>query len=107
MTVLRGILADGDPVGVVFACLSLVIVVGALAKVVLMLRKWYLSPDDDALPSTGFTLADLRELHRSGKISEEEFNRAKEKIVTAHQRALQRDAEAAKPDVNKSPPQGP
>jgi uncharacterized membrane protein len=31
--------------------------------------------------STDFTLADLRQLHRSGKISDQEFERAKAKIL--------------------------
>jgi hypothetical protein len=108
MAVLPGILADdSDPFSVVFACLLLAVVVLAGAYAVMWLRRRYWGPDDGAVPSTGFTLADLRELHRSGQISEEEFNRAKEKILAAHQRAAQRDAAAVKPDVNKPPPQGP
>ncbi len=36
-------------------------------------------PEESA--STDFTLADLRQLHRSGKISDEEFERAKAKML--------------------------
>lgn len=108
---LPGILADdnnalSDALSVVFACLLLAVMLLVWAYAVMWLRRRYWGADDGAVPSTGFTLADLRDLHRSGQISEEEFNRAKEKIVAAHQRALQRDAAAAKPNVNKSPPQG-
>jgi len=107
MAVLPGILADDDPFAIAFACLSLLIIVVAGAYVVMWLRRRYWGADDGAAPSTGFTLADLRDLHRSGQISEEEFNRAKEKILAAHQRAEQRDAAAAKGNVNKPPRQGP
>ena len=37
----------------------------------------------DESPVTGFTLADLRELHRSGKMSTDEFERAKEILLEA------------------------
>jgi hypothetical protein len=109
MAVLPYILADdNDALSVVFACLLLAVLVLAWAYAVMWLRRRYWGADDGAVPSTGFTLADLRELHRSGQISEEEFNRAKEMIVAAHQRAVQRDAGAAKSNVNnKPPPQGP
>jgi hypothetical protein len=108
MAVVPGILAeDNDPLSVVFACLLLAVLVLAWAYAVMWLRRRYWGADDGAVPSTGFTLADLRELHRSGQISEEEFNRAKEKILAAHQRAEQRDAAAAKANVNKPPRQGP
>jgi hypothetical protein len=38
-------------------------------------------------PATGFTLSDLRQLHKSGKMTDAEFERAKEKIVEAGRRA--------------------
>ena len=37
----------------------------------------------DATPSPGFSLADLRELHRTGKISDEEFERARGKMAAS------------------------
>ncbi|MGA2443335.1 MAG: SHOCT domain-containing protein [Tepidisphaeraceae bacterium] len=107
MAVLPGILADEDPFAVVFACLFLLIIVLAGAYVVMWLRRRFWGPDDGEVPNLGFTLGDLRELNRSGQISDEEFKRAKEKILAMHQQALQRDAAAAKPNVNKPPPQGP
>ncbi|MGD0767907.1 MAG: hypothetical protein ABSB42_06890 [Tepidisphaeraceae bacterium] len=107
MAVLPGILADDDPFAIAFACLSLLIIVVAGAYVVMWLRRRYWGPDDGEVPNLGFTLGDLRELNRSGQISDEEFKRAKEMILAAHQRALQRNAAAAKSNVSKPPPQGP
>jgi cytochrome b len=75
------ILADADPVGIVIACamLFLLVLIGAFG--VAWLRKWFWGPDDPTITSTGFTLGDLRQLHRSGRLSDEEFQKARDKIV--------------------------
>jgi hypothetical protein len=39
--------------------------------------------DDAPTPVMGFTLSDLRQLHRDGQLTDEEFAKAKEKIVAA------------------------
>jgi hypothetical protein len=59
----------------------IVLVVIALVGV-MRLRKWFQEED---LPSggIGFTLSDLRQLHREGKMSDEEFERARSKMVQA------------------------
>jgi hypothetical protein len=44
------------------------------------LRQW-LREDDTPAPAIGFTLSDLRQLHRQGQMTDEEFERAKAKIV--------------------------
>ena len=52
---------------------------------------------DDTLGNAGFTLSDLRQLHKSGQMSDEEFERAKLTVVTAARKATERQAaEAAK-----------
>jgi len=43
-------------------------------------------------PVTGFTLADLRDLHRGGKMSDEEFERAKATLVSATKAAAAKSA---------------
>ena len=69
---------------------SLVLVVLILAGfVAVSYVKKRLRNDDDAKDPArelGFTLSDLRQLHRSGQISDEEFARAKGKIVAAARR---------------------
>ena len=54
----------------------------AMFFLVSLVRKKVRGDADDG-PVTGFTLADLRELHRNGKMSDEEFERAKAKLLEA------------------------
>ena len=39
---------------------------------------------DDTLGNAGFTLSDLRQLHKSGQMTDEEFERAKARVVDAN-----------------------
>jgi hypothetical protein len=63
-----------------------VVLVGFYA--VVQVKRWVTKPDEPA--GAGFTLSDLRALHRSGKITTEEFEKAKLAIVEAAQRAQKR-----------------
>jgi len=47
----------------------------------------------DETMSKGFTLADLRALHRSGKMSDQEFEKAKEAVIAGARRAAERTPE--------------
>ena len=69
-----------------------VILVGFYA--VVRVKRWVTRPDDG--PSAGFSLSDLRAMHRSGQISTEEFEKAKTAIVVAAQRAIERQEEERK-----------
>lgn len=42
----------------------------------------------DTTPSMGFSLADLRELHRTGKISDEEFEKARGRMAASLKRQV-------------------
>ena len=55
----------------------MIIVVGLLAA--LFVKRMLLSDDTPAHPA--FTLSDLRQMHKSGKMTAEEFERAKAKII--------------------------
>src|SRR5688572_769627 len=46
------------------------------------LRQW-LKDDAAPGPAIGFTLSDLRQLHRQGQMTDEEFERAKAKMVAS------------------------
>jgi hypothetical protein len=61
-------------------------------------RRRLTQPDESS--GTGFTLSDLRRLHKSGQMTDEEFERAKAKVVEAARRAAERDAATA----GKTPP---
>lgn len=61
--------------------------------------KKKMSPVDESTGGGGFTLADLRELRRSGAMTEEEYERAKAKMVQSLQLAAARKQEAASPKI--------
>ena len=64
---------------------SLVLIVLLLGGyfAVMALRTWLKSEDDESPSGIGFTLSDLRQLHREGKMTDEEFERARAKMVAA------------------------
>jgi hypothetical protein len=66
------------------------LIVGMMA--VARLRRKIKQEDVTAAPAAGFTLSDLRQMHRAGQISDGEFERAKEKVVLAAQKAQARVA---------------
>jgi hypothetical protein len=63
----------------------------------LRLKRRMKAEDDTPVTPSGFTLSDLRQMHRSGQLSDEEFARAKEKVVAAAQRAEERMKDPAVP----------
>jgi hypothetical protein len=63
------------------------IFVGWLA--VWQVRRRLTRPDETS--GAGFTLSDLRQLHKSGQMTDAEFERAKAKVVEAARRATERD----------------
>jgi hypothetical protein len=87
-------LADDDTGAgdIIFVCVFLLIVVLAAAYGVMWLRKRLWSQDDLDMPAAGFTLGDLKQLHRAGKITDQEFQFAKDKVLAAAQAASARDA---------------
>ena len=66
------------------------LIVGMMAAA--RLRRKIKQEDVTAAPAAGFTLSDLRQMHRAGQISDAEFERAKEKVVLAAQKAQARAA---------------
>ena len=88
-------IADSSPSGsIVFwgIIIILIIVVGLL--IVFFVKKMLLSDDGPAHPA--FTLSDLRQMHKSGKMTAEEFERAKAKIIGT--------TAAPRPPANPPPP---
>jgi hypothetical protein len=67
-----------------------------LAAAIWFVRKYvfaWMRTDDD-VGGPGFSLSDLRQLHKSGKMTDEEFERAKAQVVQGIQRAAARQAAA-------------
>lgn len=80
--------------------LVVILIVGFLA---VTKAKKRLRDDDDTSPgvASGFTLSDLRQLRRAGQISEEEFERAKAKIVELARKAADRNKPGSKQELGQ------
>jgi hypothetical protein len=89
-------LADFPAAAVIKLSLALLVLVIAGWITVWQVRRRLTQPDDSS--GAGFTLSDLRRLHREGQMSDAEFERAKAKVVEAARRAAERDAAAPKGD---------
>jgi len=84
-----------------------VVLIGLLLAgfwVVITLRNWLKSED---IPSggIGFTLSDLRQLHREGKMTTEEFERAREKFIAAGKAMAAKLPDPLARDRKQTPPE--
>lgn len=86
---------------VLFWCAVLVGAALLLALIFLLIRKRLASMDDES-PTMGnpmgFTLADLRQMHAEGQISDEEFDFAKRKMAARAKAQLDPTAEDDEPE---------
>jgi hypothetical protein len=67
----------------------------ALFGGVVYVKKWMQADDDEAEP-IGFTLGDLRRMHKRGQLTDAEFETARTQMIAATKRAAERAAEAAR-----------
>ena len=68
--------------------------------VVTWLKRW-LKTDEEPV-SIGFSLSDLRDLHRAGKLSDEEFERARAKMAASMKRDLSKPPRPAAGEEKQS-----
>ncbi|MGH7214018.1 MAG: hypothetical protein ACREIT_04585, partial [Tepidisphaeraceae bacterium] len=80
--------ASDEPGSIFFALLLLILAVVVLFGVVMFLKKWMRKSAEAG--DVGFTLSDLRELHRQGKMTTDEFERAKAQMVASAKAAIAR-----------------
>ena len=81
---------------ILLASLGLVALIVIGLVVVSHVRR-RLNAADEPDASGGFMLSDLRRLHREGQMSDEEFEKAKARVVDAAKRAAARDAGQTQP----------
>jgi hypothetical protein len=74
------ILAESNLLPILGWGFVLIVMLFFAAAAVLRLRRW-LKEDDDSDTGPGFTLSDLRRLHRDGKMTDEEFEKARGLMV--------------------------
>ena len=89
--------ADESSSAIFWLIVVFVVVLAGFVAVVWVRRR--LSPDED-FKGEGFTLSDLRRLHKEGQISDDEFERARSKMVEA-MHAAQARQDAAKAEAAK------
>ena len=77
-----------SPLPVIFWSAALMGAIFVLYVLMSWLRRKYLKPEEEQ--SAGFTLSDLRRLHKEVKLSTEEFEKAKSAIVEGTKAALKR-----------------
>jgi hypothetical protein len=69
------LLAEGDPIPAIIWSGVLILVLIVLFFLIGRYRRWMAS--SDAPGGVGFTLSDLRRFHKEGKMTTEEFEKAK------------------------------
>ena len=79
---------DGDYKSIFFWSFILIVLLLIAFAGYSYLKKWMSSADEPM--SRGFTLSDMRELHRQGKMSTEEFEQARAKMVAAAKRMTEK-----------------
>ena len=79
--------------------LLIVLLVGGFFAL-MVVKKW--SKDEEESDSDiGFTLGDLKKLHKNGQMSDEEFEKARVQMIAAIQRAAERAAILAAEEAKK------
>lgn len=94
-------LADGGFGGVILWSILIVGLLIAGFVAVSWVKRLVAAPDD--APAGGFSLGDLRQLHKDGQMSDEEFEKAKAMIVSAAQAAAAKRAQEQQ-QQGKGPP---
>jgi hypothetical protein len=97
--------SDAAPGAIFWSAIVIACCVG-LFWVLSVVRKRIKDVPASDVPAAGFTLGDLRELHRSGQMTDEEFERARAKIVAAGKRVAAQvpDPLAGRRNPPSSPP---
>jgi cytochrome c-type biogenesis protein CcmH/NrfG len=88
---------SGSPVlSILFWAMVVIAAVVAAYFIIMRLKAWLSNESDTESMPIGFTLSDLRRLHADGKMSDEEFEKAKAKMIEATKKAAEKAAQAAK-----------
>lgn len=87
---------------VLIGSLILIVVLLVLFGGIVLYRRW-MNADDTAI-SEGFTLSDLRKLHKAGQMTDEEFEKAKSILIGSLKLAAEKSANRAKEGPRTIPP---
>jgi uncharacterized membrane protein len=96
-------LGDVDPTPILIGVGIVLVIVFLGVMAVFWTRRRMRGDDGDIadVPAAGFTIGDLKRLQQAGKISAEEYEKARNTVVAATKRAAERMAAAKKPPAPK------
>jgi hypothetical protein len=89
-TPLAAVEGDYSRIFVWSIALLLVLALGGVAVAWAARFKQKSQAPEEPVPVAGFTLSDLRQMHRAGQITDAEFAKAKEKVVEAAKKAAEK-----------------
>lgn len=95
-------LAASSTTGALVWSAVLVVIIVLLFGAIRLYRKW-MNADDDTTGG-GFTLGDLRKLHREGQMSDEEFEKAKAVLLGSLKASMAATDKPAQGPRNNPPP---
>lgn len=70
---------------ILFYLAIIIVIAAALVALGVWLSRKLREENQTRTPETGFTLADLKRMHREGRINDEEFERARQKWIQTQQ----------------------
>jgi len=79
---------SGSSPGHVFHELGLLVVLVIVVVVVALVLRKRFTGSEPQMPATGFSISDLRDMHRKGQISDKEFESAKTLVVGRSRKIL-------------------
>jgi hypothetical protein len=90
---------------IILSLVTLAVVTVGLV-IVSRVKKRMAETDDDpaGAAAAGFSLSDLRRMHKLGQVSNEEFEKAKAKVIDAARRAAERAAATPGKNRDGAPP---
>jgi hypothetical protein len=95
---------QGSDIVSVLVLSGLILLLCVVGFVLITWVRGRLKADDTGVGQTGFTLADLRRLHKQGQMTDEEYERARSQLVALAQRAVNEEQDAIGPP-QRLPPQ--
>ena len=89
------IAATNDIGPIIVWSLLLIVFLVLMFVAIMYMKKWMTKEDEDSGSRLGFTLGDLRRLHQQGKMSDEEYEKARVQMIAATKAAADRAAQRA------------
>ena len=74
--------ATGSSGSIIFWLIVLIVLVVLGFLAAMFVKRWLMETSEEPRRA-GFTLSDLRQMHKSGQMTDEQFERARQRIITS------------------------